>query len=109
MKFRFTPCVVWLALAATSFGQTFYGSIVGTVSDVSGGGVPQANVILTNLGTAERLSGNAERAADAYQQAVRGAGPNDAALVDEIGKAFTEMGKRDAAKQAFARAAALRR
>src|SRR6266852_6005047 len=54
MKFRFTPCVVWLALAAMSFGQTFYGSIVGTVSDVSGGGVPQANVTLTNLGTAER-------------------------------------------------------
>lgn len=41
---------------AISFGQTFYGSIVGSVTDASGGAVPQASVAVTNLGTAERRS-----------------------------------------------------
>src|SRR5439155_1496928 len=54
MKTRLTPCLVWLLAAATSFGQTFYGSIVGSVKDASSGAVEQANVMLTNLGTAER-------------------------------------------------------
>src|SRR5713226_5747398 len=53
MKIRLTPCLVWLLAAAASFGQTFYGSIVGAVRDVSSGAVPQAKVTLTNLGTAE--------------------------------------------------------
>src|SRR5260370_41962482 len=53
MKIRLTPCLVWLRAAATSFGQTFYGSIVGSVRDASSGAVPQAKVTLTNLGTAE--------------------------------------------------------
>jgi hypothetical protein len=53
MKTRFTPCLVWLLAAATSFGQTFYGSIVGSVKDASSAAVPQAKVTLTNLGTAE--------------------------------------------------------
>ncbi|MCI0624412.1 MAG: carboxypeptidase-like regulatory domain-containing protein [Acidobacteria bacterium] len=35
-------------------GQTFYGSIAGTVSDSSGAIVPGTNVTLTNLGTAEK-------------------------------------------------------
>ncbi len=34
--------------------QTSYGSIVGTVSDASGAGIPGGAVTLTNLGTAER-------------------------------------------------------
>src|SRR5258706_8571457 len=55
MKTRFTPCLVWfLATAASSFGQTFYGSMVGSVKDASSGAVPEANVTLTNLGTSER-------------------------------------------------------
>lgn len=54
MRVRLTPCLVWLVAAAPSFGQTFYGSIVGTVSDPSGSSIPQASVTLTNLGTAER-------------------------------------------------------
>ena len=32
MKFRLTPCLVWLLVASASFGQTFYGSIVGSVT-----------------------------------------------------------------------------
>ncbi len=56
MQNRLTPCLVWLVLAATCAGQTFYGSIVGSVSDTTGGTVPQALVNLTNLGTAERRS-----------------------------------------------------
>jgi len=54
MKIRLTPCFVWLLAAAASFGQTFYGSIVGSVRDASSGAVTQANVTLINLGTAER-------------------------------------------------------
>jgi hypothetical protein len=54
MKVRLTLCVVWLFVAASAFGQTFYGSIVGTVTDASGSAVPQTNVVLINLGTADR-------------------------------------------------------
>jgi hypothetical protein len=43
-----------LVTAAPVFCQTFYGSIIGTVTDATGGAVPQANVTLVNLGTAER-------------------------------------------------------
>src|SRR5215469_10443595 len=56
MKIRLAFCFVGLLAAATSFGQTFYGSIVGSVTDASGSGVPQAAVTLTNLGTGERRS-----------------------------------------------------
>jgi hypothetical protein len=56
MKIRLAPCFVALLTAATSFGQTFYGSIIGSVTDASASGVPQATVTLTNLGTAERRS-----------------------------------------------------
>ena len=41
-------------LAVSLFGQAFYGSIVGTVTDASNAAVHGANVTLTNLGTAER-------------------------------------------------------
>lgn len=54
MRFRSTVCFVWLIIAASAIGQTFYGSIVGTVTDPSGSAVPQANIALSNLGTAER-------------------------------------------------------
>jgi hypothetical protein len=54
MDFRVRVCAIWLLCAATCFGQTFYGSMVGSVTDASGSAVPQANVTLTNLGTAER-------------------------------------------------------
>ncbi len=54
MRFRLTACLVPLLAASSCFGQTFYGSMVGSVTDPSGSAVPQANVTLTNLGTAER-------------------------------------------------------
>ena len=57
MHIRITPCLVWLLSAAACFGQTFYGSIVGSANDASGSAVPQATVTLTNLGTAERRNG----------------------------------------------------
>ena len=56
MRVRLKPCLLGLLLTAASFGQTFYGSLVGTVTDASGSAMPQANVALTNLGTAERRS-----------------------------------------------------
>ena len=56
MKNRFTLCAVLLLVAASCFGQSFFGSIVGSVTDATAGAVPQANVNLTNLGTSERRS-----------------------------------------------------
>ena len=43
-----------LILSAGAFGQTFYGSIVGNVTDASGSTIPEANVTLTNVGTSDR-------------------------------------------------------
>src|SRR5260370_409626 len=54
MQIRTVLALGCLLTAATSFGQTFYGSVVGAVTDASAGAVPQANVTLTNLGTADR-------------------------------------------------------
>src|SRR5689334_9558079 len=54
--------VVIPILALTLYGQAFYGSIVGTITDQSGGAVHGAVVVLTNTGTGER------------HQAVSGAG-----------------------------------
>ena len=43
-----------LLLASPSWGQTVYGSITGSVTDVSGAAVPGATVTLTNIGTTEK-------------------------------------------------------
>jgi Carboxypeptidase regulatory-like domain len=66
MKTQFAPCFVWLLLSATSLGQTFYGSIVGTVTDSTNSAVPQANVALTNLGTSDRRAAQTDSAGN-YQ------------------------------------------
>ncbi|MBI3682242.1 MAG: TonB-dependent receptor [Acidobacteria bacterium] len=66
MKVQLAVCSAWLMLTATSFGQTFYGSIVGAVTDASGSAVPQAGVTLTNLGTADRRAQQTD-AAGIYQ------------------------------------------
>ena len=46
--------------------QTFYGSIIGTVTDSSGGAIPKATVTLTNLGTSERRAAETDSAGN-YQ------------------------------------------
>src|SRR5260370_3894140 len=46
--------LAFLFCCSAAYGQTFYGSIAGTVSDASGSTVPGAKVALTNLGTAEQ-------------------------------------------------------
>src|SRR6266446_2627019 len=43
-----------LVTAAALLGQTFYGSIVGTVTDATGAAAPGSGVALINLGTSER-------------------------------------------------------
>ena len=47
---------VLAATCTTAYGQTFYGSIVGAVTDSSGAPVANALVTTTNLGTTERRS-----------------------------------------------------
>jgi hypothetical protein len=54
MQVHVKTCVLSVFLSAVSFGQTFYGSIIGTVSDPSSSSVPTANVTLTNIGTSDR-------------------------------------------------------
>jgi hypothetical protein len=49
----FVAVLICCYLTAPIFGQTFYGSIVGTVTDQSQAVVAGANVTLTNTGTAE--------------------------------------------------------
>ena len=56
MPIRIALAAICLLTAVTSFGQTFYGSVVGAVTDATGSAVPQANVTLINLGTADRRS-----------------------------------------------------
>lgn len=58
--------VCLLAVHAPLAAQATYGSIVGTVSDVSGAVVPGAAVTLTNVGTSERRTG-ASDASGNYQ------------------------------------------
>ena len=54
MRIRLASSIAFLLLTVSSFGQSFYGSIVGTVTDGSGAAVPQAAVTMLNMGTAER-------------------------------------------------------
>lgn len=48
--------VLLLASCPLLLGQTTFGSIVGTVTDASGGAVPNAQVTLTNIATSEKRS-----------------------------------------------------
>jgi hypothetical protein len=49
-----------LLVSASLSAQTFYGSIVGTVSDSSGATIGQANVTLLNTGTGDRRTGQTD-------------------------------------------------
>jgi hypothetical protein len=44
----------WLAMYAPLQAQTFYGSVVGTVTDSSGGAMADAKISLVNVGTSDR-------------------------------------------------------
>ena len=52
-SFLAAVCLVLVMASGKMFAQSFYGSIVGTVSDASGGVVADATVTVTNLGTSE--------------------------------------------------------
>src|SRR5215831_995994 len=54
MRVHVKTCVLPLLLSAVSFGQTFYGSIIGLITDPTGSSVPTAVVTLTNIGTSDR-------------------------------------------------------
>jgi hypothetical protein len=45
---------IFILLSAQLCAQTFYGTVVGTITDSSGASVPGAEVSITNVGTAER-------------------------------------------------------
>ena len=61
-----TAILAILSMASLAPAQTFYGSLVGNVSDSSGGAIVQANITLTNSGTGDRRT--AQSGADgAYQ------------------------------------------
>jgi hypothetical protein len=49
-------------MSAISFGQTFYGSIIGTVTDPTGSAVPDATITVINTGTSDRRTMRADDA-----------------------------------------------
>jgi len=51
-----------ITLAAACHAQTFFGSVVGTVSDATGALMPQAGVTCINLGTADRRQAQTDAA-----------------------------------------------
>src|SRR5260370_14949641 len=53
MQIRTVLALGCLLTDATSFGQTFYGSVVGAVTDARAGAVTQANVTRANVGNAD--------------------------------------------------------
>jgi hypothetical protein len=54
---RFSAAFLAILLPfAAAFAQTFYGSLLGTVTDPSGASLPGVSVTLTNLGTSEQRS-----------------------------------------------------
>ena len=50
MQVGIAAAILWVLATTMSFGQTFYGSVVGTVTNSSGSAVPQANVAYRKLG-----------------------------------------------------------
>ncbi len=48
------------AFGIAAIGQTFFGSVVGTLTDASGASVPGAPVVLTNTGTSERRAAESD-------------------------------------------------
>src|ERR1700678_1325875 len=53
-----------LFFTAAGFGQLTTADIIGTVTDATGAVVPNANVLLTNLGTNEKRTGQTNGAGD---------------------------------------------
>jgi len=60
MRVQVAASLLWLLSATAGFSQTFYGSIIGAVTDPSGAPIPQATVTVTNLGTAERRTADTD-------------------------------------------------
>src|SRR4051794_7258241 len=79
----------WLLVASVAIiavpmmGQTFYGSIVGTVTDASGAAMSGATVTITNTGTGERRA--AETGGDGAYRFVNLVPGNYNAAVEKTG------------------------
>ena len=59
-----TMIVIFALCSSSTSAQTFYGSIVGTVTDTSGAVIPGANVTITNIGTNESQSATTNSAGE---------------------------------------------
>jgi hypothetical protein len=55
-----------VVIAGSAVGQTYFGSVVGSVTDASNSAIPEANVTLVNIGTTERRTTTTDNSG-AYQ------------------------------------------
>lgn len=79
-------------LSAAAFGQTFFGSVVGTVTDPSGAAIPHLEKAQANdlLGVALLETGRTREAVDALEAALRQR-PVDADLLYYLGAAHSRL------------------
>ena len=66
MKLRVLTALLSVLIAGSAVGQTYFGSVVGSVTDASNSAIPDANVTLVNIGTSERRTTTTDNSG-AYQ------------------------------------------
>ncbi|HEY6987894.1 MAG TPA: TonB-dependent receptor, partial [Bryobacteraceae bacterium] len=66
MKLCVLTVLLSVVIAGSAVGQTYFGSVVGSVTDASNSAIPEANVTLVNIGTTERRTTTTDNSG-AYQ------------------------------------------